>query len=84
MAIGVLTALTMTTSSEELIKSLALPRDGIEFVIFWIVEAISVVLYYESSISVFQVRTEGRSRDIRIWIETKCFPNVDEVTLRHK
>lgn len=41
-------------------------------------------LYSESSISVLQVRIEGRSRDIGIWIETKCFPNVDEVTLRHK
>lgn len=34
LAMGVLTALTMTTSSEELIKSLALPSEGIEFVMF--------------------------------------------------
>ena len=42
--IGVLTAETITTSSAELISSLARPSDGIAEVIFWIVEDIVLVV----------------------------------------
>lgn len=35
---GVLTAETMTTSSAELIRSLALPSEGMDEVIFWMVD----------------------------------------------
>lgn len=42
--IGVLTAETITTSSAELINSLARPSEGIAEVIFWIVEDIILVV----------------------------------------
>jgi len=42
--IGVLTAETITTSSAELISSLARPSEGIAEVIFWIVEDIVLVV----------------------------------------
>jgi hypothetical protein len=48
--IGVLTAETMTTSSAELISSLARPRDGMAEVMDWIVEVMVRVCLKSDSV----------------------------------